>query len=139
IDQSIYEEVSNPMNPSVVGVDVLDRNLDHSHRLLSTEWGLPGVVRALSITRNQTYNITVDYLIYPEHSIVDPKEKKMELVYRPHPENPEAIITVKGVSLSSYLEGLMALTMSADARKVNHSVECNEKYEFDQISLEYPT
>lgn len=43
----------NPMNPSVVGVDVLDRNLDkhgrlHSHRLLSTEWGLPSVVRAVS-------------------------------------------------------------------------------------------
>ncbi len=36
--------------------------------------------------------------------------------------NQEAIITVKGVSLSSYLEGLMALTMSANARKVNHFV-----------------
>lgn len=43
----------NPMNPNVVGVDVLDRSLDaegrlHSHRLLSTEWGLPGIVRAVS-------------------------------------------------------------------------------------------
>ena len=43
----------NPMNPSVVGVDVLDRGLDpegrlHSHRLLSTEWGLPSIVRAVS-------------------------------------------------------------------------------------------
>lgn len=43
----------NPMNPNVVGVDVLDRGLDaegrlHSHRLLSTEWGLPGIVRAVS-------------------------------------------------------------------------------------------
>ncbi|XP_071251704.1 PRELI domain containing protein 3A-like isoform X5 [Salvelinus alpinus] len=76
-----------------------------------------------------------------EHSIVDPEEKKMELystnitltnlvsvderlVYRPHPDNPEvtvltqeAIITVKGVSLSSYLEGMMARRMSANARK----------------------
>uniref|UniRef100_A0A9J8AMT5 PRELI/MSF1 domain-containing protein n=1 Tax=Cyprinus carpio carpio TaxID=630221 RepID=A0A9J8AMT5_CYPCA len=109
IDQSIYEEVSNPMNPSVVGVDVLDRNLDHSHRLLSTEWGLPGVVRAVRRYITLTNLISVD----------------ARLVYRPHPENPEvkvnpvviAIITVKGVSLSSYLEGLMALTMSADARK----------------------
>lgn len=45
----------NPMNPNVVGVDVLDRTLDaegrlHSHRLLSTEWGLPGIVRAVSLT-----------------------------------------------------------------------------------------
>lgn len=43
----------NPMNPCVVGVDVLERSVDsrgrlHSHRLLSTEWGLPGLVRAVS-------------------------------------------------------------------------------------------
>ncbi|XP_036793845.1 PRELI domain containing protein 3A isoform X1 [Oncorhynchus mykiss] len=129
----------NPMNPNVVGVDVLDRNLDtdgrlHSHRLLSTEWGLPGIVRAILGTgHSRTY--------VKEHSIVDPEEKKMELystnitltnlvsvderlVYRPHPDNSEvtvltqeAIITVKGVSLSSYLEGMMALRMSANARK----------------------
>ncbi|XP_032373814.1 PRELI domain containing protein 3A isoform X1 [Etheostoma spectabile] len=129
----------NPMNTNVVGVDVLDRSLDtqgrlHSHRLLSTEWGLPGIVRAiLGTTHTQTY--------VKEHSIVDPEEKKMELcstnitltnlisvderlLYRPHPDNPEvtvltqeAIITVKGVSLSSYLEGMMARRMSANARK----------------------
>ncbi|XP_039972900.1 PRELI domain containing protein 3A isoform X2 [Xiphias gladius] len=129
----------NPMNPNVVGVDVLDRSLDaegrlHSHRLLSTEWGLPGIVRAiLGTNQTQTY--------VKEHSIVDPEEKKMELcstnitltnlisvderlLYRPHPDNPEvtiltqeAIITVKGVSLSSYLEGMMARRMSANARK----------------------
>lgn len=45
----------NPMNPNVTGVDVLERNLDeggrlHSHRLLSTEWGLPAIVRAVSRT-----------------------------------------------------------------------------------------
>ncbi|XP_013858828.1 protein slowmo homolog 1 isoform X1 [Austrofundulus limnaeus] len=130
----------NPMNPNVLGVDVLDRNLDsegrlHSHRLLSTEWGLPGIVRAiLGTNRTQTY--------VKEHSIVDPEEKKMELcstnitltnlisvderlVYKPHPEDPEvtvltqeAIITVKGMSLSSYLEGMMVRSMSANARKV---------------------
>ncbi|XP_030250361.1 PRELI domain containing protein 3A isoform X1 [Sparus aurata] len=131
----------NPMNPNVVGVDVLDRNLDeegrlHSHRLLSTEWGLPSIVRAiLGTSSTQTY--------VKEHSIVDPDEKKMELcstnitltnlisvderlLYRPHPDNPEvtvltqeAIITVKGVSLSSYLEGMMARRMSANARKLH--------------------
>ncbi|XP_025896244.1 PRELI domain containing protein 3A isoform X2 [Nothoprocta perdicaria] len=130
----------NPMNPCVVGVDVLDRSLDsrgrlHSHRLLSTEWGLPGIVRAiLGTSRTLTY--------IEEHSVVDPVEKKMELcstnitltnlvsvderlVYTPHPENPEktvltqeAIITVKGISLSSYLESLMASTISSNARKL---------------------
>ncbi|KAM8826684.1 PRELI domain containing protein 3A isoform 1-T1 [Synchiropus picturatus] len=155
----------NPMNPNVVGVDVLDRSLDsegrlHSHRLLSTEWGLPGIVRAiLGTNHTQTY--------VKEHSIVDPDEKKMELcstnvsrrrrrrlsqqgligssfqitltnlisvderlLYRPHPDNPdmtvltqEAIITVKGVSLSSYLEGMMARRMTANARKGWDAIE----------------
>ncbi|XP_054897979.1 PRELI domain containing protein 3A isoform X2 [Poeciliopsis prolifica] len=135
----------NPMNPNVVGVDVLDRSLDsegrlHSHRLLSTEWGLPSIVRAiLGTNHTQTY--------VKEHSIVDREVKKMELcstnitltnlisvderlVYTPHPENPEvtvltqeAIITVKGVSLSSYLEGLMVRSMSANARKGWDAIE----------------
>ncbi|XP_075868611.1 PRELI domain containing protein 3A isoform X2 [Nelusetta ayraudi] len=129
----------NPMNPNVIGVDVLERNLDdegrlHSHRLLSTEWGLPSIVRAiLGTSQTHTY--------VKEHSIVNPDEKKMELcstnitltnlisvderlVYTPHPDNAgatiltqEAIIRVKGVSLSSYLEGMMARRMSANARK----------------------
>ncbi|XP_066871896.1 PRELI domain containing protein 3A isoform X10 [Kogia breviceps] len=67
----------NPMNPSVVGVDVLERSVDsrgrlHSHRLLSTEWGLPGLVRAILGTSS-----TLTYI--REHSIVDPVGKKMEL------------------------------------------------------------
>ncbi|NXL79096.1 PLD3A protein, partial [Leptocoma aspasia] len=135
----------NPMNPCVVGVDVLDRSLDkqgrlHSHRLLSTEWGLPSIVKAiLGTSRTLTY--------IEEHSVVDPVEKKMELcstnitltnlvsvderlVYTPHPENPEktvltqeAIITVKGISLSSYLESLMAKTISSNARKGRDALE----------------
>uniref|UniRef100_A0A8C2PA88 PRELI/MSF1 domain-containing protein n=1 Tax=Capra hircus TaxID=9925 RepID=A0A8C2PA88_CAPHI len=130
----------NPMNPCVVGVDVLERSVDgrgrlHSHRLLSTEWGLPSLVRAiLGTSRTLTY--------IREHSIVDPVEKKMELcssnitltnlvsvserlVYTPHPEDPgktvltqEAVITVKGVSLGSYLESLMANTISSNAKKL---------------------
>ncbi|CAG12899.1 unnamed protein product, partial [Tetraodon nigroviridis] len=196
----------NPMNPNVIGVDVLERSLDeggrlHSHRLLSTEWGLPAIVRAiLGTNQTETY--------VKEHSIVDPEEKRMELCStnvrvgfflgplgaadhrlfppegltlsfrslsptgfqwmrgsftdhtlttlrctypHPHPHplhhssallssslcptgqlvkdtllllflstvlTQEAIIRVKGVSLSSYLEGLMARRMSANARKV---------------------
>ncbi|XP_006897078.1 PREDICTED: protein slowmo homolog 1-like [Elephantulus edwardii] len=129
----------NPMNPCVVGVDVLERTVDscgqlHSHRLLSTEWGVPTLVKAiLGTSRTLTY--------IKEHSVVDPVEKKMELcstnitltnlllvderlVYTPHPKNPEmtvltqeATITVKSISLGSYLESLMANTISSNARK----------------------
>ncbi|XP_032166650.1 PRELI domain containing protein 3A isoform X1 [Mustela erminea] len=135
----------NPMNPCVVGVDVLERSVDgrgrlHSHRLLSTEWGLPGFVKAiLGTSRTLTY--------IKEHSVVDPVEKKMELcstnitltnlvsvnerlVYTPHPEDPEmtvltqeAIITVKGISLGSYLESLMANTISSNAKKGREALE----------------
>ncbi|XP_002757078.1 PRELI domain containing protein 3A isoform X1 [Callithrix jacchus] len=137
--QAAMRKYPNPMNPSVLGVDVLQRRVDgrgrlHSLRLLSTEWGLPGLVRAiLGTSRTLTY--------IQEHSVVDPVEKKMELcstnitltnlvsvnerlVYIPHPENPEmtmltqeAVITVKGISLGSYLESLMANTISSNAKK----------------------
>ncbi|XP_060056625.1 PRELI domain containing protein 3A isoform X2 [Erinaceus europaeus] len=94
---------------------------------------LGACVRVLGTSRTLTY--------IKEHSIVDPVEKKMELcstnitltnlvsvnerlVYMPHPENPEmtmltqeAIITVKGISLGSYLESLMANTISSNAKK----------------------
>ncbi|XP_069778540.1 PRELI domain containing protein 3A isoform X2 [Narcine bancroftii] len=135
----------NPMNPNVVGVDVLERNLDtqgrlHSQRLLCTEWGIPNIVMTILGT-----NRTTTYI--KEHSVVDPVERTMELcssnitltnlvsvderlIYRPHPENPEktiltqeAIITVKGVILSSYLEGLMANTISANAGKGWDAIE----------------
>ncbi|PNI28261.1 PRELID3A isoform 4, partial [Pan troglodytes] len=101
--QAAMRKYPNPMNPSVLGVDVLQRRVDgrgrlHSLRLLSTEWGLPSLVRAiLGTSRTLTY--------IREHSVVDPVEKKMELcstnitltnlvsvnerlVYTPHPENP---------------------------------------------------
>eukprot|EP00069_Balaena_mysticetus_P016567 bmy_10625T0 len=118
VTTAAMQKYPNPMNPSVVGVDVLDRHVDlsgklHSHRLLSTEWGLPSIVKSLiGAARTKTY--------VQEHSVVDPVEKTMELkstnisftnmvsvderlIYKPHPQDPEktvltqeAIITVKG-------------------------------------------
>ncbi|KAF3817454.1 hypothetical protein GH733_012745 [Mirounga leonina] len=145
VTTAAMQKYPNPMNPSVVGVDVLDRHIDpsgklHSHRLLSTEWGLPSIVKSLiGAARTKTY--------VQEHSVVDPVEKTMELkstnisftnmvsvderlIYKPHPQDPEktvltqeAIITVKGVSLSSYLEGLMASTISSNANKGREAME----------------
>ncbi|XP_044774498.1 PRELI domain containing protein 3B isoform X2 [Neomonachus schauinslandi] len=115
VTTAAMQKYPNPMNPSVVGVDVLDRHIDpsgklHSHRLLSTEWGLPSIVKSISFTNM----VSVDE----------------RLIYKPHPQDPEktvltqeAIITVKGVSLSSYLEGLMASTISSNANKGREAVE----------------
>ncbi|XP_043977915.1 PRELI domain containing protein 3B isoform X2 [Gambusia affinis] len=178
VTKAAMQKYPNPMNPSVFGVDVLDRNLDqqgrlHSKRLLSTEWGLPSIVKSLiGNVRTCTY--------IQESSIVDPKEKMFELqssnitftnmvsvderlTYKPHPEDPEkyiscysfsfsfcvvncdvlnflsdffqiiilfrtiltqeAIISVKGISLSSYLEGVMANTISTNAGKGREAME----------------
>nr|XP_006639706.1 PREDICTED: PRELI domain containing protein 3B [Lepisosteus oculatus] len=145
VTKAAMQKYPNPMNPSVVGVDVLDRHVDphgrlHSNRLLSTEWGLPSIVKSLiGATRTCTY--------IQEHSVVDPGEQTFELkstnitltnmvsvderlIYRPHPQDPEktmltqeALITVKGVSLSSYLEGVMANTISSNANKGREAME----------------
>ncbi|CAI9577953.1 unnamed protein product [Staurois parvus] len=145
VTTAAMQKYPNPMNPSVVGVDVLNRHVDssgklHSDRLLSTEWGMPSLVKSLiGATRSRTY--------VQEHSVVDPVEKTMELkstnitftnmvsvderlVYKPHPQDDkktvltqEAIITVKGVSLSSYLEGMMANTISTNANKGRDAME----------------
>ncbi|KAM9534420.1 PRELI domain containing protein 3B-like isoform 1-T1 [Salvelinus alpinus] len=145
VTKAAMQKYPNPMNPSVFGVDVLDRSVDtrgrlHSNRLLSAEWGLPSIVKSI-IGRTQTCT----YI--QEHSVVDPVEKTFELqssnitftnlvsvdeklTYRPHPDDAEktiltqeALISVKGVSLSSYLEGVMASTISANAGKGREAME----------------
>ncbi|XP_030636452.1 PRELI domain containing protein 3B isoform X2 [Chanos chanos] len=115
VTKAAMQKYPNPMNPSVFGVDVLDRSVDeqgrlHSKRLLSTEWGLPSIVKSITFT-----------------NLVSVDER---LTYRPHPEDSEktiltqeAIISVKGVSLSSYLEGLMASTISTNAGKGREAME----------------
>ncbi|XP_070758778.1 PRELI domain containing protein 3B isoform X2 [Enoplosus armatus] len=115
VTKAAMQKYPNPMNPSVIGVDVLDRGIDkqgrlHSKRLLSTEWGLPSIVKSITFT-----------------NMVSVDEK---LTYKPHPEDQEktiltqeAIISVKGVSLSSYLEGVMASTISANAGKGREAME----------------
>uniref|UniRef100_A0A8C5K132 PRELI/MSF1 domain-containing protein n=1 Tax=Jaculus jaculus TaxID=51337 RepID=A0A8C5K132_JACJA len=145
VTTAAMQKYANPMKPSVVGVDVLHRPVDpsgklHSHRLLSTEWGLPSIAKSLiGAERTKTYA--------QEHSVVDPVRKAMELrstnisftymvsvderlTYKPHPQDPEktvltqeAVITVKGVNLRSSLEGLMASTVSSKARKGREAVE----------------
>ncbi|XP_061894148.1 PRELI domain containing protein 3B-like [Entelurus aequoreus] len=145
VTKAAMQKYPNPMNTSVVGVDVLDRCVDphgrlHSKRLLSTEWGLPSIVKSLiGNTRSCTY--------IEEHSVVDPQQKSFELqssnitftnmvsvdeklTYKPHPDDAdktiltqEAIISVKGVSLSSYLEGILASSISTNAGKGREAME----------------
>ncbi|CAD7671859.1 unnamed protein product [Nyctereutes procyonoides] len=126
------QKYPNSINPSVVGVDVLDRHIDpsgksHNHRL-STEWGLPSIVKSLiGAATTKAY--------VQEHSVVDAAGKTMELkstnisftnmvsvderlIYKPHPQDPE-----KNFSVSSYLEGLMASTISSNANEGQEAME----------------
>ncbi|XP_018429891.1 PREDICTED: PRELI domain containing protein 3B isoform X2 [Nanorana parkeri] len=115
VTTAAMQKYPNPMNPSVVGVDVLNRHVDssgklHSDRLLSTEWGMPSLVKSITFTNM----VSVDE----------------RLVYKPHPQDhkktvltQEAIISVKGVSLSRYLEGMMANTISSNANKGRDAME----------------
>ncbi|XP_046881952.1 PRELI domain containing protein 3B-like [Hypomesus transpacificus] len=145
VTKAAMQKYPNPMNPSVFGVDVMDRAVDsqgrlHSNRLLSAEWGLPSIVKSI-IGNSRTCTFI------QEHSVVDPREKTFELqssnitftnlvsvdeklTYKPHPQDPEktvltqeAIISVKGVSLSSYLEGVMASSISSNAGKGREAME----------------
>lgn len=59
VTKAAMQKYPNPMNPSVFGVDVLDRRIDeqgrlHSKRLLSTEWGLPSIVTSVSLVSSQS-------------------------------------------------------------------------------------
>ncbi|XP_002740119.1 PRELI domain containing protein 3B-like [Saccoglossus kowalevskii] len=142
--QAAWRKYPNPHNPTVVGLDVIDRHVDKqgrlvSHRLMCTEWGLPMWVQKL---------VGVDRACYAsEHSVVDRKRKTFvlrtnnvtfsnlvaineQLTYSPHPTDKkstllkqEAIITVHGMRLSSYLEQLVVNTCSSKATQGRVAME----------------
>lgn len=52
VAKAAWRKYPNPINSSVVGIDVLDRHLDsrgrlESHRLLITRWNLPSWVHGV--------------------------------------------------------------------------------------------
>ena len=52
-----WRKYPNPLNPSVVGLDVVDRSIDaegklKSHRLMSTSWGMPSWVAKVGVGTN---------------------------------------------------------------------------------------
>ena len=54
VAKAAWRKYPNPMNNSVVGVDVAERRVEpsgklYSHRILTTKWGLPGWVIRVSL------------------------------------------------------------------------------------------
>ncbi|XP_067120997.1 protein slowmo [Centruroides vittatus] len=143
VAQAAWRKYPNPMNPAVVGIDVVDRKIANgvlkTHRLISTKWGLPSWAVKILGTDKTCYA--------SEHSEVDPRHRIMTLrsrnltfcneisieemlTYSPHPTKSEctllkqeAIVTIKGVPLSSYLEDFVAGSISSNAGKGRQAME----------------
>lgn len=143
VAQAAWRKYPNPMNPAVIGTDVVDRRVVdgvlHTHRLVSSKWGLPSWVQRLIGPANICYA--------SEKSIVNPSEKYMTLKtrnltfgkyvavdetvkYTPHPSDPcktllvqEAVVTVEGVPLHSYMEVMLTNTIMTNASKGRQAIE----------------
>ncbi|CAH0393914.1 unnamed protein product [Bemisia tabaci] len=141
--EAAWRKYPNPMNPAVIGIDVVDRKVSEgvllTKRLITSKWGLPSWAQTILGGTNIFYA--------KECSSVDPKARIMEmkthnltagsiiaidetLSYEPHPEDPgktklkqEAVVTVKGIPLSSYFEGLVTTNISHNANKGRQAIE----------------
>ncbi|ERE65461.1 putative protein slowmo [Cricetulus griseus] len=144
VTTAAMQKYPNPMNPSVVGIDMLDRHVDpsgklHSHRHLSRVG--PAFHCEVSHWCSENKNVCAGALCGPpgkedngaqvyQHLIYKYGLSRREAHMQAAPPGPrencpdrEAIITVKGVSLSSFLEGLMASTTSSNANKGRDAME----------------
>ena len=141
--KAALQKYPNQLNPSVIGVDVVERkikdSLIKSHRLLTTAWS-PSQWITKEVGGNRT-------IYASEHSKIDLHNKIMSLrtrnltlnsiinideslEYIIHPDDEtktllkqEAIITVKNVPLIDYMENLLASTINTNAHKGRLAIE----------------
>ncbi|XP_043257600.1 protein slowmo [Colletes gigas] len=133
----------NPVNTCVLGTDVIDRRVKDgvlfSHRLVTTEWRLPGWIAPLFGHRGPCYA--------SEWSEINPTSREMvvktvnvslgkhvsvgeEVRYMPDPEDSQktllkqqAIISISGVPLIDYMERLLTNTIEQNAKKGRLAME----------------
>lgn len=141
--KAALQKYPNPLNTSVIGVDVIDRCLENgvikSHRLLASQWSFPSWISKL-LGGNKTCYAS-------EHSQIDLQTKQLslrsrnltynnvinvdeKLTYSIHPEDDqktllkqEAQITVQNVPLIDYLENTMATRMNSNAHIGRQAIE----------------
>jgi hypothetical protein len=142
--KAALKKYPNPLNPNVIGVDVIDRHVDghmiKSHRLLTTKWSLPQWTNKVIGAHDRA-------CFASEHSHIDIKNKEMsmrsrnltlnhfinveeKLTYCVHPEDEtktllkqEAQITVQNMPLISYLENMIIKSMNSNAQKGRQAIE----------------
>lgn len=143
VAQAAWRKYPNPMNPAVVGIDVLDRQVRdgilHTHRLISTRFGLPAWVYSL-MGKDQTCYVSEYSQVDPENKIMTAQSRNLslcsylsvdeKLTYSQHPTQAgctllkqEAVVTIQGVPLTSYLESAMTNTISVNANKGRQAME----------------
>lgn len=132
----------NPITTAIVGIDVLDRKVSSgvlkSKRLILSEWSLPSWAR--KIVCGPSCYATETSEIDPARQTMTMTTKNLtmcnklsfeeKLTYTPHPNNPnatllrqEAVISVYGVPLSSYLEDFLTRHISMNASKGRQAIE----------------
>uniref|UniRef100_A0A646QCH7 Protein slowmo n=1 Tax=Hemiscolopendra marginata TaxID=943146 RepID=A0A646QCH7_9MYRI len=143
VSQAAWQKYPNPLNPAVVGIDVVDRNIRNgilqTQRLICTRWGLPGWVNNL-LGGDRTCYVSETSEVDPDKKIMTLQSRNIslckylsvdeKLTYSPHPVNQEctllkqeAVVTVKGIPLSSYMEDLLTSTISVNANKGRMAME----------------
>lgn len=143
VAQAAWRKYPNPMNPAVVGIDVIDRKVENgvlvTHRLVGSTWYFPRWAQSIIGTAKICYA--------SEKSEVDPNNKQMSLKtqnltfgrhisvdevlhYSPHPTDPnktllkqEATVKVHGVPLSYYMEDMITSRISTNANKGRQGLE----------------
>ncbi|XP_034933634.1 protein slowmo [Chelonus insularis] len=133
----------NPLNEAVLGTDIIDRKIVngilYTHRLVVSEFKFPSYAQAIIGSANAHYA--------SEKSEVDPARREMvlrtrnlsfskfidvgeTLRYIPHPQDKnktllkqEAIVTVQGAPLASYMEDILTKKISFNAGMGRQAVE----------------
>nr|CAD7439344.1 unnamed protein product [Timema bartmani] len=143
VAQAAWRKYPNPMNTAVIGTDIVDRKVVdgilHTHRLVSSIWGFPRWAQSIVGSTNICYA--------SERSEVNPQAKYMVMKtrnltlcrfvavdetvsYESHPQDPtktllkqEAMVTVQGVPLNSYVEDMLTSKISVNAGKGRQAIE----------------
>jgi len=144
VTKALWRKYPNPLNPHVIGVDVVDRRVTpeghlFSERLMTTEWGLANWVKKLIGFDEHAYAHEIS-TVDPENKTLSINSRNMtfeskvnveeRITYSPHPEDPEktlmtqqAIVTVQGVPLTSYMEQLMTTSIAGNASNGRDALE----------------
>ncbi|XP_015584734.1 protein slowmo isoform X2 [Cephus cinctus] len=114
VTQAAWRKYPNPMNPAVIGTDVIDRKVVngvlHTHRLVSSKWGFPKWAQALTFCNYIAVDETLRYM-------PDPRDAGKTLLTQ------EAVVTVQGVPLTHYMEDLLTSKISFNAGKGRQAME----------------